>query len=73
MKLVILKKKPPHWTYTKEQLSLGQPLRVVDLEEPYNTLETAHLRALTGAVSESGVPHRGAVRLSERPQLAVVG
>ena len=61
------------WTYTKKQFSLGQSLWVIDLDELYKALETAHLRVLSGAVSKSGVPDRGAVRTSEGSQLAVVG
>src|SRR5258706_6723235 len=69
--------KPSHCligTHTKEHFGMGQPLWMVDLDEVDKTLETAHLRALSGAVSVSkeGVPYRGAVRTSERPQLAVV-
>ena len=45
---------------------------MVDLDARYKTLETAHRRALFGAVSKEGIPYRGAVRSSERPQLAVV-
>lgn len=53
---------------------MGQPLWMVDLDEVDKTLETAHLRALSGAVfvSKEGVPYRGAIRSSERTQLAVV-
>lgn len=53
---------------------MGQPLWVVNFEEVYETLETAHLGSLSGAVSvlKEGVPYRGAIRSCERPQLAVV-
>jgi hypothetical protein len=66
-------RKAGFWTYTKKELSLGQSLWVIDLDELYKALETAHLRVLSGAVSKSGVPDRGAVRASEGSQLAVVG
>ena len=63
------------WTHTKEHLGLGQPLWVVDLDELYKALKTAHRRrALFGAVSVSkeGVPYGGVVGPSKRPELAVV-